>query len=208
MTFGLGTLALFVALSSLGPEGSAKVDAKGSNADAATSTVKDRLPSKVELKEAMGMAAEIIEKQRQKLMEERRRLQELKAEIAGEIERLGRLQKRMKSGDTPPMPTIGTSMEDMKNRAREKLSKEQAAARKARVRHVAKSLAAMSPKAAAVAISRMDDRLAVELLSVVDGKKVGKIFEAMNAERAAVLMQKVIDTKTMASPRSKKKGSS
>ena len=214
MTFGLGVLSIFMALSATGSGGPAKDKASEAAKSGNTAVVRDRLPSKVELKEAMGLASDILEQQRKKLEEERRRLDELKGEIKSEFKRLGRLQKGMKNGrNSPDMPTVGTSLDgsndEMNRRAMEKLTKEQAKQRRARVRHVAKSLAAMSPKAAAVAISRMNDRLAVELLSVVDGKKVGKIFEVMNAERAAVLMQKVIEIRAVTPPiAAKKKGSS
>ncbi len=204
----VGVFMFLFALSFSASASPAKGKTTTADGDGSSAAVKDRLPSKVDLKQAMGLAADILEQQRQKLIEERRRLEELKGEISSEIKRLSRLQKGMKNADTPPMPTVGTSMDELNQRSTEKLSKQEAAARKARVRHVAKSLAAMSPKAAAIAISRMNDRLAVELLSVVDGKKVGKIFEAMNAQRAAVLMQKVIDTRTVASTKSGgKKGS-
>ena len=64
--------------------------------------------------------------------------------------------------------------------------------RSARVRRMAKSLGAMAPASAAVALSRMSDGLAVEILLVLDAKKLGKILESMQPERAAVLMQAVV----------------
>ncbi len=210
MRFGLVTLVLFVALFATVPVNAAEEKKPAAKKGAHVAEIKDRLPSKIELREAMGMASEIMEQQRQKLIQERRRLEELKKEINGEIKKLNKLNRKMKSGSANHvMPRVGTSLDDSGQRVKEKLSKEQAAERKSRVRHIAKSLAAMSPKAAAVAISRMNDRLAVELLNAVDGKKVGKIFESMDAQRAAVLMQKVIETRTIVSPKAAgKKGAS
>jgi flagellar motility protein MotE (MotC chaperone) len=133
-----------------------------------------QVPTRAQLDEALGLAAQALERQRREISEEKYRLEQLRDEIRADLARLEKMLARLEE----PMD------EDQQRQLKE---------RGGRIRHVAKSLAAMEPKAAAVAIAKMEDGLAVELLSVVDGKKVGKILEAMDTQRAAVLMQKVIN---------------
>lgn len=141
--------------------------------DQNTGNGRGELPTSDKVREAVGLAGEALARERQEILEERRRLENLREEIRKEIQAL-----------------TGDSSENTLPAEEARLRAQQA--RALRIKHIAKGLAAMAPVAAAVALARMDDNQAIELLGVMDGKQVGKILESMNAERAANLMQSMI----------------
>lgn len=176
------TSLLTILLLAAAPGSSHAPATPAAESDGPTKGLQASLPNSEKLQEALGVASEALFRERQEMMEERRRLEQLREEIGKESRRL--------SGDSTETEQL-TSDEQAK--------KEQD--RVTKVRHIAKGLAAMSPGAAAVTLVRLTDNQSVELLNVLDGKIVGKILEAMPPDRAAVLMQVMLGrAKTAALP--------
>jgi flagellar motility protein MotE (MotC chaperone) len=132
------------------------------------------LPTADRVREALGLASEALRRQQGELQEEIRRLEILRDEVRSEIRKLRALRSKL----TEPIKAS---------------RKRKASERTARIRRMAKSLGAMSPAAAAVALSRMNDDVVVDMLLVMDGKRIGKILESMEPKRAAVLMEAVVE---------------
>jgi flagellar motility protein MotE (MotC chaperone) len=150
------------------------------------SQVVEDLPSEAELQQALGLAVDVLKREQDQLRQEQMRLESLRAEIRVDLKRVSTSVASTKRS---------TSVAPEKKREKEKKDR-LTKSRNSRVRKIAKGLIAMSPEAAAVAINNMDDELAIELLSVLPGKKVGKIYEALDAKKVASLIKKQIGKKS------------
>jgi flagellar motility protein MotE (MotC chaperone) len=144
-------------------------------AEPAAAPERGALPTSDRVREALGEAHTLLERERQEIREERRRLEQLRTEIRQELgaEKGAAPGQEQPGAQAPAVAKPGAVAPD---------------SRQARLKRTGLSVATMEPAAAAIALSHMDTAAAVELLAVMDAKRVGKILEAMAPDRAAVLV--------------------